>query len=57
VNRKLLVIIAFAAFLGLATNCKILSGPHMGAITESFEKSNQTFKLRHREKYALVYDG
>ena len=46
-NRRLLVsVAALAALVSVATSCKILSGPHMGDITESFETSNQTFKLR-----------
>jgi hypothetical protein len=46
VSRKLPVVIAFGAALLLATNCTILSGPHMGAVTESFETSNKAFRLR-----------
>lgn len=45
-SRKLPVVIAFVAGLVLAANCKVLSGPHMGDVTESFETSNQSFRLR-----------
>ena len=43
-SRVLTVLIAVAA-LAFAS-CKVLSGPRMGDTVESFETSNQTFKLR-----------
>jgi len=45
-KRNLPIAIALAAVLIVAANCSVLSGPRMGDITESFETSNHTFKLR-----------
>jgi hypothetical protein len=45
-KRNLPIAIALAAILIVAANCSVLSGPRMGDITESFETSNHTFKLR-----------
>jgi hypothetical protein len=45
-KRNLPIAIALAAVLVLAANCSVLSGPRMGDLTESFETSNHTFKLR-----------
>lgn len=43
-NRRLPIVIALAAVLSVVANCRL--GPHMGDTVESFETSNQTFKLR-----------
>lgn len=43
-NCRLLVLITLTA-IALAS-CKMLSGPRMGETVESFETSNQTFRMR-----------
>jgi hypothetical protein len=45
-KRGLPIAIALAALLIVACNCSVFSGPRMGDITESFETSNHTFRLR-----------
>ena len=63
-KRKLLIaLVAIIAVMGLITAANwhfvslFVSGPYMGGITESWETSNQTFKLRidrHSEENAFV---
>jgi len=53
VKRKSRIVIALAAALTLAAGCRSVSGPRMGGVVESWETSNQTFKLRvdsHKEE-------
>ena len=46
-QRKSQIVIALLiAVVALSANCKLISGPRMGNVTESWETSNQTFKLR-----------
>ena len=43
--NRILAVLTLAALLAFS-NCKVLSGPHMGDTVESFETSNQTIRLR-----------